>query len=66
MPESDKLKAPKTIEEYEEQEAKEAEEFSRAGASIADRKVPEYSMNYQQSVSAEDVFLQVSMCVDYI
>lgn len=59
LPQSDKIKSPKTIEEYEEQEAKEAEELSRAGAAIADRKVPEYTMNYQQSVSAEDVFLQV-------
>lgn len=59
-PQTDEKITPKTIEEYEEQEAKEAEEFSRAGVAITDRKVPEYTINYQQSVSAEDVFLQVS------
>lgn len=56
----DKKRTPKTVEEYEEQEAREVEELNRAGATIANRKVPEYTMNYQQSVSAEDVFLQVS------
>ncbi|XP_049866506.1 dynein axonemal assembly factor 6 [Pectinophora gossypiella] len=58
-PESTEKKAPRTIEEYEEQEAKESEEAGKVGAGIDDRKVPEYSMNYQQAVSAEDVFLQI-------
>ncbi|KAJ2953666.1 hypothetical protein O0L34_g1281 [Tuta absoluta] len=52
-------KAPKTIEEYEEQEAKEAEDASKVGYGIGDRKVPEYTMNYQQAVTAEDVYLQI-------
>ncbi|CAG5051414.1 unnamed protein product [Parnassius apollo] len=50
-------KAPRTIEEYEEQEAIEIEKLGGVGS--GDRKTPEYSMNYQQSVSAEDVFLQI-------
>ncbi|KAG6452534.1 dynein assembly factor 6, axonemal [Manduca sexta] len=52
-------KQPKNIEEFEEQEAREAEELGRVGAGIDGRKTPEYSMNYQQSVTAEDVFLQI-------
>lgn len=53
-------KTPRTIEEYEEQEAKAAEELGQVGAGLGDRKTPEYTMNYQQAVTAEDVFLQVS------
>lgn len=55
-------KLPNTIEEFEEQEAKEAEQLGQVGAGIVVRKTPEYIMNYQQSVSAEDVFLQVGAC----
>lgn len=56
---SEEKKLPKTIEEYEEQESKEAELLSLTGTGSKDRKTPVYTMNYQQSVSAEDVFLQV-------
>ncbi|CAK1549954.1 unnamed protein product [Leptosia nina] len=52
-------KAPKTIEEFEAQEAEEADLLGRVGAGITDKKSPAYTMNYQQSVSAEDVFLQI-------
>ena len=52
-------KLPANIEEYEEQQAKEAEQMSKVGFGSGDRKTPAYTMNYQQSVSAEDVFLQV-------
>ncbi|XP_075991627.1 dynein axonemal assembly factor 6 [Anticarsia gemmatalis] len=50
---------PRTIEEYEEQEAKELENLGRVGTGLGERKTPEYTMNYQQSVSAEDVYLQI-------
>ncbi|CAG4944655.1 unnamed protein product [Colias eurytheme] len=56
---NDAKQTPKTIEEYEAQEAEEAEQLGCVGAGIADRKVPAYTMNYQQSVTAEDVFLQI-------
>ncbi|XP_028034662.1 protein PIH1D3 [Bombyx mandarina] len=52
-------KDPKTIEEYEELEDRAAEDLCRIGAGLDDRKTPQYTMNYQQSVSAEDVFLQI-------
>ncbi|KAM3964756.1 dynein axonemal assembly factor 6 [Aphomia sociella] len=52
-------KTPKTIEEFEEQEANDANELGQVGAGLGDRKVPDYTMNYQQSVTAEDVFLQI-------
>ncbi|CAG9784378.1 unnamed protein product [Diatraea saccharalis] len=52
-------KTPKNIEEYEEQQDKEAEELSHSGGTVGSRKTPEFTMNYQQSVSAEDVFLQI-------
>ncbi|XP_047515398.1 dynein axonemal assembly factor 6 isoform X1 [Pieris napi] len=52
-------KTPKTIEEYEALEAEEADQLSKVGAGIPDKKTPSYTMNYQQSVSAEDVFLQI-------
>lgn len=55
----DVSKYPKTIEEFEQQEAEEAENMGKVGFGAGDRKTPEYTMNYQQSVSAEDVFLQV-------
>lgn len=60
LPAEDVNKTPRTIEEYEEQEAKAAEELGQVGAGLGDRKTPEYTMNYQQAVTAEDVFLQVS------
>ncbi|CAB3231003.1 unnamed protein product [Arctia plantaginis] len=50
---------PKTIEEYEEEEAKELEKLGQVGSGLGDRRTPEYTMNYQQSVSAEDVYLQI-------
>ncbi|XP_045782042.1 dynein axonemal assembly factor 6 [Maniola jurtina] len=50
---------PKTIEEYEQQEAEEAEQMGKVGFGAGDRKTPAYTMNYLQSVSAEDVFLQM-------
>ncbi|XP_026727322.1 protein PIH1D3 [Trichoplusia ni] len=50
---------PKTIEEYEEQVAKELDSVGHVGVGLGDRKCPEYTMNYQQSVSAEDVYLQI-------
>ncbi|XP_013133590.1 PREDICTED: protein PIH1D3 [Papilio polytes] len=52
-------KAPRTIEEYEEQEAAELDSLVGPCGGVEDRKTPEYTMNYQQSVSAEDVFLQM-------
>ncbi|XP_034829011.1 dynein axonemal assembly factor 6 [Maniola hyperantus] len=52
-------KTPKTIEEYEQQEAEEAEQIGKIGFGEGDRKTPAYTMNYLQSVSAEDVFLQM-------
>ncbi|CAH0725869.1 unnamed protein product, partial [Brenthis ino] len=52
-------KTPSNIEEYEEQQDKEAEQMSKVGFGTGDRKTPTYTMNYQQSVSAEDVFLQI-------
>ncbi|OWR50593.1 dynein axonemal assembly factor 6 [Danaus plexippus] len=55
----DVSKYPKTIEEFEQQEAEEAENMGKVGFGAGDRKTPEYTMNYQQSVSAEDVFLQM-------
>ncbi|PZC82410.1 hypothetical protein B5X24_HaOG210451 [Helicoverpa armigera] len=58
-PPEEKTKTPKTIEEYEEQEAKEIDNLGRAGTGLGDLKTPEYTMNYRQSVSAEDVFLQL-------
>ncbi|CAH0404850.1 unnamed protein product [Chilo suppressalis] len=60
MPTADSTqKTPKNIEEFEEQQDKEAEELSLVGGGIANRKTPKYTINYQQSVSAEDVFLQI-------
>ncbi|KAI8427930.1 hypothetical protein MSG28_002264 [Choristoneura fumiferana] len=60
LPPADTVKGPpRTIEEFEEQEAKEAEELGRVGAGIDDRKIPEYTMCYRQAVTAEDVFLQI-------
>ncbi|XP_039765052.1 dynein assembly factor 6, axonemal [Pararge aegeria] len=50
---------PKTMEEYEQQEAQEAEQMGKVGFGAGDRKSPVYTMNYLQSVSAEDVFLQI-------
>ncbi|XP_059060582.1 dynein axonemal assembly factor 6 [Achroia grisella] len=58
-PENSVKDVPKTIEEFEEQEAREANELEQVGGGLGDRKVPEYTMNYQQSVTAEDVFLQI-------
>lgn len=55
---------PKSIEEFEEQQEKEAEALSFVGGGIGDRKTPEYTMNYQQSVTAEDVFLQVGIFIN--
>ncbi|KAJ0181886.1 hypothetical protein K1T71_002608 [Dendrolimus kikuchii] len=52
-------KTPRNIEEFEEQQTREAEELGKIGAGIDNRKTPEYTMNYQQSVTAEDVFLQI-------
>ncbi|VVD01797.1 unnamed protein product [Leptidea sinapis] len=52
-------KTPKTIEEFEAQEAEEAEKLGQVGAGLSDRKTPVYTMNYQQAVTAEDVFLQI-------
>lgn len=54
---------PRNIEEFEEQEAREAAELGNVGAGIGNRKTPEYTMNYQQSVTAEDVFLQVPLLI---
>ncbi|KAJ8729398.1 hypothetical protein PYW08_000979 [Mythimna loreyi] len=59
IPSAGDAKTPKTIEEYEEQEAKEAETLGMTGAGLGGLKTPEYTMNYQQSVSAEDVYLQI-------
>ncbi|XP_013188781.1 dynein axonemal assembly factor 6 [Amyelois transitella] len=59
IPLSDVNKTPKNIEEFEEQEAAEAEALGQVGAGLSGRKVPEYTMNYQQAVTAEDVFLQI-------
>ncbi|XP_063376803.1 dynein axonemal assembly factor 6 [Cydia fagiglandana] len=60
LPNNENIKStPNTIEEFEEQEAKEAEELSHVGAGLDGRKAPEYTMNYRQAVSAEDVFLQI-------
>ncbi|KOB73854.1 Uncharacterized protein OBRU01_10035 [Operophtera brumata] len=59
MPAEDVNKAPRTIEEFEEQEDKAAEELGQVGAGLGNRKAPEYTMNYQQAVTAEDVFLQI-------
>ncbi|XP_038208327.1 dynein assembly factor 6, axonemal [Zerene cesonia] len=56
---NDTKEMPKTIEEFEAQEAEEAEQLGSVGAGIGERKVPAYTMNYQQSVTAEDVFLQI-------
>ncbi|XP_023939145.2 dynein axonemal assembly factor 6 [Bicyclus anynana] len=53
------MKTPKTIEEYESLEAEEAENMGKVGFGERDRKTPVYTMNYLQSVSAEDVFLQM-------
>lgn len=60
IPADESHKTPKTIEEFEEQEEKAAEALGQVGAGIYNRKAPEYTMNYQQAVTAEDVFLQVS------
>ncbi|XP_072936699.1 dynein axonemal assembly factor 6 [Epargyreus clarus] len=57
--ELDSKDTPKTIEEYEQREAEEAEKLGQAGAGVLDRKTPDYTMNYQQAVTAEDVFLQI-------
>ncbi|XP_063839233.1 dynein axonemal assembly factor 6 [Ostrinia nubilalis] len=60
LPPADVAKnTPKNIEEFELQQEKEAEELSFVGGGVTDRKTPEYKMNYQQAVSAEDVFLQI-------
>ncbi|CAH1644889.1 unnamed protein product [Spodoptera littoralis] len=59
VPPPEEKKGPKTIEEFEEQEAKEIESLGKAGVGLGDLKTPEYTMNYQQSVSAEDVYLQI-------
>ncbi|GBP48177.1 Protein PIH1D3 [Eumeta japonica] len=56
---SEGMRIPKTIEEFEEQEARECEEMGRVGAGLKDRPTPPYSMTYQQAVTAEDVFLQI-------
>ncbi|XP_013168195.1 PREDICTED: protein PIH1D3 [Papilio xuthus] len=58
-PSTNDTKGPRTIEEYEEQEAAELDSLAGPGGGAGDRKAPEYTMNYQQSVSAEDVFLQM-------
>ncbi|XP_050362404.1 dynein axonemal assembly factor 6 [Nymphalis io] len=49
----------KTIEDYEIQQTEDAELMGTTGLRVEDRKAPAYTMNYQQSVSAEDVFLQM-------
>lgn len=59
IPPSEAPKTPKTIEDYEEQEAKAMENLGMVGSGLGGLKTPEYTMNYQQSVSAEDVYLQV-------
>ncbi|XP_053604104.1 dynein axonemal assembly factor 6 [Plodia interpunctella] len=59
VPPSEEKKVPKNIEEFEEQEAAEAESLGQVGTGISGRKLPEYTMNYQQAVTAEDVFLQI-------
>ncbi|KAG7311446.1 hypothetical protein JYU34_002488 [Plutella xylostella] len=58
-PADHKQEHPRSIEEYEEQEARRAEAQSHAGAGVGGRRAPEYTMNYQQAVTAEDVFLQI-------
>ncbi|KAL4708117.1 hypothetical protein ACJJTC_009896 [Scirpophaga incertulas] len=55
----DSKNVPRNIEEFEEQQDKEAEEMSLVGGGVMNRKTPVYTMNYQQSVTAEDVFLQI-------
>ncbi|XP_041976613.1 dynein axonemal assembly factor 6 [Aricia agestis] len=52
-------KVPTSIEEYEQQEAEEMDLLSKSGGGVGDRKTPSYTMNYQQSVGAEDIFLQI-------
>ncbi|XP_045459034.1 dynein axonemal assembly factor 6 [Melitaea cinxia] len=52
-------KLPRTIEEYELQQAEEVEQMGKTGLGAEDCKAPAFTMNYQQSVSAEDVFLQM-------
>lgn len=56
-------RTPRTIEEYEDQEAKELEEVGKVGTGLEKRQAPDYAMSYQQSVSAEDVYLQVCLCL---
>ncbi|XP_068621449.1 dynein axonemal assembly factor 6 isoform X1 [Battus philenor] len=57
----DDKKTPRTVEEYEEQEAAEIEKLGSMGSGVENRKTPQYSMNYQQAVTAEDVFLQMGL-----